>query len=84
MGSSYFGQGLFLNLVGSNGSKIFPQQPAESFHQEVRQFLKAELEGLDHTAVLNAKMLIKASLNDKNDFDAVNLRESYGEFERLY
>lgn len=52
----------------------------ESFHKEVRQLLKAELEGLDQTAVLNAKKLIKAGLNDKNDFDAVNLRESYGEF----
>jgi hypothetical protein len=60
-------------------SKIFPQQSAESFHREVRTLLKTELEGLDPTAVLTAKKLIKAGLSDKNDFDAVNLRESYGE-----
>jgi peroxisomal 3,2-trans-enoyl-CoA isomerase len=48
------------------------------FHKEVRQLLKAELEGLNPTAVLTAKKLIKAGMNDKNDFDAVNLRETYG------
>ncbi|KAJ3573972.1 hypothetical protein NP233_g2090 [Leucocoprinus birnbaumii] len=60
-------------------NKIFPQQSVESFHKEIRNLLKAELEGLDQTAVLTAKKLIKAGMNDKNDFDAVNLRESYGE-----
>ncbi len=59
-------------------SKIFPQQSVESFHKEVRQLLKAELEGLDPTAILTTKKLIKAGMNDKNDFDAINLRESYG------
>ncbi|KAF5357797.1 hypothetical protein D9756_001614 [Leucocoprinus leucothites] len=64
-------------------NKIFPQQSVESFHKEVRSLLKAELEGLDPTAVLTAKKLIKAGLNDKNDFDAVNLRESYAQAERF-
>jgi len=64
-------------------NKIFPQQPVELFHKEVRQLLKAELEGLDPTAVLTAKKLIKAGLNDKNDFDAINLRESYAQAERF-
>jgi len=50
----------------------------EKFHEEVRNLLKSELEGLDSTAVLATKKLIKAGLNDSNDFDAVNLRESYG------
>jgi len=64
-------------------NKIFPQQPAELFHKEVRQLLKAELEGLDPIAVLTAKKLIKAGMNDKNDFDAINLRESYAQAERF-
>ncbi|KAF9451075.1 ClpP/crotonase [Macrolepiota fuliginosa MF-IS2] len=64
-------------------NKIFPQQPVESFHKRVRQLLEAELEGLDPTAVLSAKKLIKAGLNDKNDFDAINLRESYAQAERF-
>lgn len=45
----------------------------------VRQTLLDELHGLDPTAVLVTKQLIRAGLNDKNDPDAVNLRESYGE-----
>lgn len=59
-------------------SKIFPQQSVESFHREVRDLLKFELQGLDPAAILKVKSLIKAGLNDKNDFDAINLRESYG------
>ncbi|KXN82073.1 Enoyl-CoA delta isomerase 2, mitochondrial [Leucoagaricus sp. SymC.cos] len=64
-------------------NKIFPQQPVESFHKEVWNLLKAELENLDPTAVLTTKKLIKAGLNDKNDFDAINLRESYAQAERF-
>jgi peroxisomal 3,2-trans-enoyl-CoA isomerase len=50
----------------------------ESFHREVHNLLKSELEGLDPISILKVKSLIKAGLNDKNDFDAINLRESYG------
>lgn len=64
-------------------NKIFPQQSVEKFHEEVRNLLKSELEGLDSTAVLATKKLIKAGLNDSNDFDAVNLRESYTQAERF-
>ena len=60
-------------------SKIFPEQSVKSFPAAVRQTLLDELHGLDPTAVLGIKQLIRAGLNDKNDPDAVNLRESYGE-----
>lgn len=60
-------------------SKIFPDQSAVSFHAAVRQHLLSELDGLDPAALLTVKRLIRAGLTDKNDPDAVNLRESYGE-----
>lgn len=53
----------------------------DQFHKEVRNLLRSELKGLDSTAVLATKRLIKAGLNDSNDFDTVNLRESYGKHE---
>jgi len=59
-------------------SKIFPQQDAESFHAEVRKLLLSELEGLDPSALLVMRSLIRRGLHEKNDPDAVNLRESYG------
>ena len=47
-----------------------------------------ELSGLDPAALLTVKKLIRAGLNERNNRDAVNLRESYGElplvcFERM-
>lgn len=68
-------------LIGSLDyvhSRIFPSQPAELFHAAVRRSLLDDLSGLDSTAVLVVKKLIRAGLKDKNDPDAVNLRESYG------
>jgi len=59
-------------------SKIFPAQSTDSFNSSVREQLKQELSGLDPTAVLVMKSLIKRGLAEKNDLDAVNLRESYG------
>jgi len=53
----------------------------DQFHKEVQNLLRSELEGLESTAVLATKRLIKAGLNDSNDFDTVNLRESYGKYE---
>lgn len=64
-------------------NKIFPEQPVNSFHAAIRQTLLDELHGLDPTAVLVMKQLIRAGLNDKNDPDAVNLRESYAQAERF-
>ena len=57
------------------------QQPVDQFHKEVQNLLRSELEGLESAAVLATKRLIKAGLNDSNDFDTVNLRESYGKHE---
>lgn len=44
----------------------------------IRRRLLDELEGLDPAALLEVKRLLQASSRDKNDPDAVNLRESYG------
>ena len=64
-------------------SKVFPDQPVPSFHAEVRKLVLAELDGLDPTALLGVKRLIKAGVNDQTNLDAVNLRESYAQSERL-
>ena len=64
-------------------SKIFPSQPTESFHAAVREHLLGELDGLDHSSVLTIKGLLKAGLSEKNNPDAVNLRESYAQAERF-
>ncbi|KAF4610094.1 hypothetical protein D9613_010629 [Agrocybe pediades] len=64
-------------------NKIFPQQEAESFHGEVRKLLLSELEGLDPSALLVMRGLIRRGLHEKNDPDAVNLRESYAQAERF-
>ncbi|KAF9246563.1 ClpP/crotonase-like domain-containing protein [Melanogaster broomeanus] len=63
-------------------NKIFTSQSTESFHAAVRAHLLSELEGLDRTSVLTIKSLLKAGLSEKNDPDAVNLRESYAQAER--
>lgn len=64
-------------------SEIFPSQSDGEFRAAVRTRLLDELAGLDPTALLAIKKLIKAGLTDKNDPDAVNLRESYREWRRL-
>jgi peroxisomal 3,2-trans-enoyl-CoA isomerase len=64
-------------------NKIFPSQPTELFHAAVRDHLLDELDGLDHSSVLTIKVLLKAGLSEKNNPDAVNLRESYAQAERF-
>ncbi|KAH7930824.1 ClpP crotonase [Leucogyrophana mollusca] len=64
-------------------NKIFPSQSPESFHAAVREHLMSELDGLDRTAILTVKSLIRTGLKEKNDPDAVNLRESYAQAERF-
>lgn len=64
-------------------SEIFPDQPAEQFHATVRKHIEAELAGLDPTALLTIKGLLRRGLAEKNDPDAVNLRESYAQAGRL-
>ncbi|KAJ7273662.1 ClpP/crotonase-like domain-containing protein [Mycena haematopus] len=63
-------------------NQIFPLQSTESFQAAVRDVLLEELRGLDPTALLVVKRLIRAGLTEKNNPDAVNLRESYG-FRRI-
>ena len=70
------------NMIYYN-SKIFPSQPTELFHAAVREHLLDELDGLDHSSVLTIKALLKAGLSEKNNPDAVNLRESYAQAERF-
>lgn len=64
-------------------SKIFPSQPTESFHAAVFEHLLGELDSLDPSSVLTIKALLKAGLSEKNNPDAVNLRESYAQAERF-
>jgi len=64
-------------------NQIFPTQSVDSFHMAVRKQLLDELYGLDPTALLEVKKLIRAGLKDKNDPDAVNLRESYAQAARF-
>jgi Delta3-Delta2-enoyl-CoA isomerase len=59
-------------------SEIIPATSTEEFNSAVRDLVLRELEGLDPAAVLAVKKLIKAGLHEKNNPDAVNLRESYG------
>ncbi|KII88577.1 hypothetical protein PLICRDRAFT_111157 [Plicaturopsis crispa FD-325 SS-3] len=58
-------------------NKIYPAQPTEQFHAAVRSQILDDLQGLDPVALLTSKKLIHAGLNDRNNFDATNLRESY-------
>ncbi|EPQ58167.1 ClpP/crotonase [Gloeophyllum trabeum ATCC 11539] len=62
---------------------IFPQQEVSSFHAAVRAKVLDHIDGLDPTALLTVKRLLRQGLNDKNDPDAVNLRESYAQAERF-
>ena len=62
-------------------SEIFPARSTEEFHSAVRKKLEFELDGLDHTALLGVKRLLKDAQNEKNNFDAANMREAYGEWE---
>jgi peroxisomal 3,2-trans-enoyl-CoA isomerase len=64
-------------------SKIFPQQSVAAFHSTVRVHLLSNLEGLNHDAILAIKKLLRATLRDTSDPDAVNLRESFAQAERF-
>ncbi|KAJ7156023.1 ClpP/crotonase-like domain-containing protein [Mycena crocata] len=64
-------------------NKILPIQPTEDFHAAVRAILIEDMRGLDPTALLVVKQLIRTGLTEKNNPDAVNLRESYAQAERF-
>ncbi|EIM89893.1 ClpP/crotonase [Stereum hirsutum FP-91666 SS1] len=65
-------------------NQIFPQQDVASFHRAVRDLLLSELSDLVPSSVLAVKKLIKTGLREKNDPDAVNLRESFEQAARLH
>ncbi|KAJ7709954.1 ClpP/crotonase-like domain-containing protein [Mycena rosella] len=64
-------------------NKILPLQPTDAFHAAVRAIIVEDLRGLDPTALLVVKKLIRTGLTEKNNPDAVNLRESYAQAERF-
>jgi Delta3-Delta2-enoyl-CoA isomerase len=64
-------------------SRIFPQSSVEQFHAAVREYLLDQMDQLVPEAVLGVKSLIRAGLREKNDNDAVNLRESYAQAVRF-
>lgn len=64
-------------------NKIFPAQSPAQFHETIRREILTELNGLDPTAILAMKSLIQAGLNEKNNMDGVNLRESYAQAARF-
>jgi Delta3-Delta2-enoyl-CoA isomerase len=64
-------------------SKIFPSQKDTDLHATVRKHLLSELDSLDHSAVLGVKKLIKQGINEQNNLDGVNLRESLAQAERI-
>ncbi|KAJ7470715.1 ClpP/crotonase-like domain-containing protein [Mycena latifolia] len=64
-------------------NKILPLQPTDGFHTAVRDIIVEDLRGLDPAALLVVKRLIRTGLAEKNNPDAVNLRESYAQAERF-
>lgn len=64
-------------------SQILPAQSAEAFQAHVRREIYEKIVDLDPSAFLAVKRLIKQGLRDKNDADAVNLRESYEQASRI-
>ncbi|TRM58680.1 ClpP/crotonase-like domain-containing protein [Schizophyllum amplum] len=64
-------------------NEIFPTQSTEDFHTSIRRKVEDELRGLDPTALLTVKHLLKEGQNEKNNYDAANLREAYAQAERF-
>jgi len=67
-------------------NKIFPPSPkavggtpaeiAVDLHEQVRSYLLEQIEGQDLDAMLLTKKLVKAGIHEKNNPDAVSMRES--------
>ncbi|KAF8921353.1 ClpP/crotonase-like domain-containing protein [Mucidula mucida] len=64
-------------------NQIFPPSSTEEFHRAVRRKVSEDIEGLDPTAVQTVKSLLRTALNERNNPDAVNLRESYAQATRF-
>lgn len=62
---------------------MFPHTSVEKFHLTIREHLLGEMDELVPDAVLTIKKLLRAGLREKNDPDAVNIRESYAQAERF-
>ncbi|KAJ3500826.1 hypothetical protein NLJ89_g9619 [Agrocybe chaxingu] len=64
-------------------NKLFSSPDTPSFHADVYYHLLEELSGLDPKAILVMRKLIRQGIHEKNDPDAVNMRESYAQAERF-
>ena len=64
-------------------STIFPATTDTEFHSLVRNHVLSELDNLDPTAILASKRLLQNALRERNDPDAINLRESYSQAQRF-
>ncbi|KAH8833796.1 ClpP/crotonase-like domain-containing protein [Flagelloscypha sp. PMI_526] len=64
-------------------NKIFPTQSCESFQSAVRAYVLDQVTRLDPDALLEIKRLIQAGVQEKNNPDAVNLREAYAQASRF-
>jgi len=71
------------SLISDSSSQLFPQSSVEQFHGAVREHLLKQMDQLVPEAVLGVKGLLRTGLKEKNDCDAVNLRESYAQAERF-
>jgi len=59
-----------------------PAEISVDLHQQVRLYLLQQIEGLDLDAMLLTKKLVKAGIHEKNNPDAVSMRESVTNVER--
>ncbi|KAL0580236.1 hypothetical protein V5O48_001741 [Marasmius crinis-equi] len=64
-------------------NEILPSQSDKEFHAAVRAKIQGELAGLDPASLLNVRKLLRAGMYEKNNPDAVNLRESYAQAQRF-
>lgn len=75
----YQASNLCRSLLLVYDSEIFPSSTEEDFNQAVRLRVLEDMDGLDPTALLTSKSLLRSAINERNNPDAVNLRETYGE-----
>jgi len=75
----------FVNKIFPPSANAVGRTPAEisvDLHQQVRSYLLQQIEGLDLDAMLLTKKLVKAGIQEKNNPDAVSMRESVTNVER--
>ncbi|KIY69964.1 ClpP/crotonase [Cylindrobasidium torrendii FP15055 ss-10] len=64
-------------------NEVFPASNVDDFHAAVRKRILDDIDGLDHTALLGTRKLLRTALHERNNPDAANLRESYAQAERF-